>query len=186
MVEHIPEYWLPILKDIVSAVVIVVVGLVLYLITNRILKLAVARETLSDPVAAVFRVGIRWAVFCVTLLMVLQQFGILQNAWTALLTVMAMVAVGFVAVWSVLSNSLCTLLILIYRPYRVGDHVEIPADKLGGKVIDLNLIFTTLREENGSLIQVPNNTFFQKPFRRISGEPTIELYDQLIKKEWTE
>jgi hypothetical protein len=36
---------------------------------------------------------------------------------------------------------------------------------LKGRVIDRNLMFTVLRDERGFVLQVPNNTFFQKMFR---------------------
>jgi small-conductance mechanosensitive channel len=61
----------------------------------------------------------------------------------------------------------------------MGDRIEIPADELKGRVIDLNLLFTTLREEDGSLLQVPNNFFFQKAIRRIPGKHKMELAEQL-------
>jgi small-conductance mechanosensitive channel len=49
-------------------------------------------------------------------------------------------------------------------------------------VIDFNLIFTTLRDDDGSLLQVPNNTFFQKPIRRFVGTETRTL-DQQVDRE---
>jgi small-conductance mechanosensitive channel len=117
---------------------------------------------------------------------VLQQFGVLGNAWAALTAILAMVAIGFVAVWSVLSNSLCSILLMVTRPFNVGDTVEIPDVNLRGKVIDFNLIFTTLREEDGSLIQVPNNTFLQKPIRCRVGEGKVTLDEQADREQPTE
>jgi hypothetical protein len=43
-----------------------------------------------------------------------------------------------------------------------------------------------LREDSGDLIQVANNSFFQKPFRRTAGKQKVDLYDQLLKEEPTE
>lgn len=75
---------------------------------------------------------------------------------------LGLVAVGFVAVWSVVSNTLCTLLILMVRPFRVGDHLELPPDPIRGTVVDMNLFFTQLQTDDGRSVQVPNNLFFQR------------------------
>lgn len=89
------------------------------------------------------------------------------------------VAVGFVAVWSVLSNLLCSILIVTFEPFAVGDDVEIiePVGGTGlrGRVVTLSLLFTTLAETTdegltGALVQVPNNIFFQKTIRK---RPTV-------------
>jgi small-conductance mechanosensitive channel len=42
---------------------------------------------------------------------------------------------------------------------------EILPENLKGRVTKINLMFTTLREDSGNELQVPNNFFFQKMFR---------------------
>ena len=120
-------------------------------------------------------------VTCIVLL--LQVWGVLENAWAVFTAVFAMVAIGFVAIWSVLSNSLCALFLLVTKPFRVGDKIQIVGDAFSGKVVDFNLLFTTLREEGseGASIQIPNNIFFQRMIRRIHGEAKIELEGQLLE-----
>jgi len=66
----------------------------------------------------------------------------------------------------VLSNTLCTLMIMLFRPFGVGDEVEFTGEPVKGRVIDLNFIYTTLDADDGSVLQVPNNLFFQKVVRR--------------------
>jgi len=89
------------------------------------------------------------------------------------------VAIGFVAVWSVLSNFLCTFVLIIFKPFSVGDDLEIPVDSIKGKVVDLTLVFTILRGENGELYHIPNNMFFQKVFRIRQGKKSVDLDVQL-------
>ena len=86
----------------------------------------------------------------------------------------AVAAVAFFAIWSVLSNMFCALLIFTMGPFRIGDTVEVieSADKPGvkGRVIAINLFYTTLQdlseEAVGAVLQVPNSLFFQKSVRR--------------------
>lgn len=185
MFDQVPGEWVHLAKAGVSSLIVIVCAAVLYITISRVLRAAEGRGTLSAPVPTVLRVATRWILIGTVILIVLQQFDILENIWAALLAIFSMVAIGFFAVWSVLSNVLCTLLILIYRPYQIGDKVEFPSDALAGRIIDLNFLFTTLKDENDAYINVPNNTFFQKPFRRIPGNKLLDLYDQLKKKEPT-
>lgn len=180
---EIPHSWHPYAKSIGASLIIVVVSLFVYVFLVRLLKAGVAKGALTAPVVGIFRVVIRLIIVSFAILFVLQEFGVLQNVWAAIVAVLAMVAIGFVAVWSVMCNITCTLLIIIYRMFLVGDKIEIPADSLSGNVVDLNLIYTTLRADDGMLIQVPNSTFFQKPIKRKPGIEPIDLWDQLLSKE---
>jgi small-conductance mechanosensitive channel len=90
----------------------------------------------------------------------------------------AVAAVAFFAMWSVLSNLLCAILIFTVGPFRLGDVVELvdTTDKPGvkGRVVAINLLYTTLieAEELGTgsaMVQVPNSLFFQRSVRRWRG-----------------
>ena len=106
--------------------------------------------------------------------MILDRFGVSGTVlWTAFTGFAAVAAVAFFAAWSVLSNIFCTLLIFTARPFRLHDHVELleNGEKPGlkGQVVDINLIYTTLREGTGGErqeLQVPNRLFFQRVVRR--------------------
>jgi small-conductance mechanosensitive channel len=63
------------------------------------------------------------------------------------------------------SNVTADLFLTIWRPFRLGDTVELLPEKLKGRAIDRNLMFTVLLEEDGCVLQVPNNLFFQRIFR---------------------
>ena len=85
-----------------------------------------------------------------------------EGAWTFLTTLLALIAIGFIAVWSVLSNFVCAFLILILKPFNVGDEVSFPGESILGRVIDLSLAYTTIKQADGMLFRIPNNLFFQK------------------------
>ena len=106
--------------------------------------------------------------------------------WAVLSTLLAMVAIGFVAVWSVLSNAFCSVILLMFQPFRVGNRIEMPVSGVAGKVVNFNMLFTTLQADDGDLIQLPNNTFFQQPVRCRRGDKTVSLDEQLFKGEEAE
>ena len=156
-------------------------GAAAYFLAARGLKSLQARRYLPDRLVTTFRRIILWVVAGATLLLLLQTLGVLQSVMAAVTGVFALLAIGFVAVWSVLSNTLCSLILMIIRPYRVGDTLSLPPDNLCGKVVNFNLIFTTLETEDGYLLQVPNNIFFQRPVVRKVGKWKIGLADQLYE-----
>lgn len=154
---------------------------VAYLLLTRSLRTLRHRRYLPEPLVATFRRIGKWVIVVASGLLFLQMLGVLQSVITAVVGVFALLAIGFVAVWSVLSNTLCSLILMIIRPYRVGDTLSLPPDDLRGKVVNFNLIFTTLETEDGCLLQVPNNIFFQRPVVRKVGKWKIGLADQLYE-----
>ncbi len=55
-----------------------------------------------------------------------------------------------------------------------------------GKVVDLNFLYTTLRADDATLIQIPNNLFFQKSVKRRRAVSAISLAQQLNRTEAAE
>ncbi len=173
--EMFESSWQPAL----AIVVVILVSLILFRTSRRALDIMLEKGKLAAPLVTTMRVLLRWTFSIITLLLVLQQVGVLENVWAALLGVLAAVAIGFVAGWSILSNVFSTLLILIYRPFLIGDSIEVPVDSVKGEVVDINFMYTTLKGEEGVVLQVPNNTFFLKPIQRIPGKLDVTLYEQL-------
>lgn len=182
MLKRLEELWTPGVASLVAAAVVVLLVLVAYLLARRALESAGRSGRVSPEVVRMLRRVMRWVALVLVLLVGLQELGMLENAWAALTAVLAMVAIGFVAVWSVLSNALCTVLLLVFKPFRIGDHVELPAEGIAGTAVDLNFAYTILRDEAGHLIQIPNNLFFQKVVRRQPQGGEIELEDQLASR----
>ncbi|VVO28684.1 mechanosensitive ion channel family protein [Pseudomonas fluorescens] len=131
------------------------------------------------------RGGLRWLIMGSALIFVLERLGVSATVlWTALSGFVAVAAVAFFAMWSVLSNLLCAILIFTVGPFRLGDVVELvdTTDKPGvkGRVVAINLLYTTLVESaeagNGSaMVQVPNSLFFQRSVRRWRGSDVFPL-----------
>lgn len=136
------------------------------------------RYPLPPELLLPLRGGVRWFIIGGALIMVLERFGVSATVlWTAFSGFVAVAAIAFFAIWSVLSNLLCAVLIMTVGPFRIGDLVELvesfekPIVK--GRVTDINLLYTTLEEVaedgTGATVQVPNSLFFQKVVRRWRG-----------------
>ncbi|MCJ7604169.1 MAG: mechanosensitive ion channel family protein [Desulfobulbaceae bacterium] len=102
-----------------------------------------------------------------------------------------MVAIGFIALWSILSNLSCALFLILFKMFQVGDEIEIVepigVPGLKGRVQDFNIMFTSLVKDTsevteGFVTQVPNNIFFQKTIHRKKGGKTVNLGQHLLSK----
>lgn len=165
------EYYGPPLLQSLAAVL--AAWLAFQIISRGLAKLS-TKGLLPTELRHILHKLLKWLVLLVLLLVILGLYGIsVASFWAALSGVLVLLAVGFVAVWSLLSNLLCSVLLIFFAPFRIDDEIEIqdPASpvKMRGRVLDINLMFTTLQvkdeAEADSLLRVPNNIFFQKYVR---------------------
>ncbi len=73
----------------------------------------------------------------------------------------AMGAAGFVigfALQGTLSNFAAGVMILLYRPYDIGDTVTVAGAT--GKVVSMNLVSTTLKNAEGHTVTIPNSSIW--------------------------
>jgi len=155
-----------------QVLIIVVAALLLRFIVRRLIRRLDARFGLPPEIDIGIRRTSSLLISAVALLAILYLLGVTPAVlWTAFTGFAAVGAVAFFAAWSVLSNIFCTFLIVTTRPFRLHDHIELleNGEKPGlkGKVVDINLIYTTLQEAEGdSVLQIPNSLFFQRTTRR--------------------
>ena len=172
---------------------IVLIGIALYLVANRFLVFLHRNQLISDPIFHVVKNLCRWFIFAMILLFTLQQLGVkISSIINSFLALAAMVAMGFVAVWSVFSNFFCSFLVVIFSPFRIGDEIEISevvgGEGLRGKVVDFNIMYTSILEsgdipeDEKALIRIPNNVFFQKATKRWKGDVRQSVEKYLFKK----
>ncbi|MGJ3243148.1 MAG: mechanosensitive ion channel domain-containing protein [Opitutales bacterium] len=156
----------PLLGRLVAICITLLVGLVAVLALKRVHLFFDQKTQMSAAAARAFTRALRLVVFLVVLAILLSQIGVeLGNLWTAVTAFLGLVAIGFVAVWSILSNLSSALVMLFDRPFRKGDYVEVTVDNLRGKVTGLGPFFVRLQDRAGNEVLYPNNQFYQKAFR---------------------
>lgn len=152
--------------------------LVMLFVGSSLLRRFVDRLTaqghLQGTMAGRLHILRRSLLLLVAPLVLLQITGLGGSAWTLLSAVLATVAIGFFGVWSLLANATSALILLTFRPFRVGDDVDLLEPNrdllLSGTVKDMNLMFTMLTERESvttppSTLHVPNSLFFQRAIR---------------------
>ena len=156
-----------------SAVILVLSRLMLRSLHRLEQRLSLPYETLVS--AARLVTGLLWLI---TAMLILSLWGVsVSGLWTLLVSAAAVIGVGFLAVWTMISNVTASLFITIWRPFHLGHTVELLPEALKGRVVDRNMMYTIIREESGALLHVPNNLFFQKMFR-VSGVAALSHFEQ--------
>ncbi len=97
----------------------------------------------------------------VFLLLVIIWGGDIKNIWVSIGSILGVIAIGFFAIWSILSNIVAGIIIYTINPFKITDTLVLVEKDVTGKVIDIGLIYTKLQDKDG-IITVPNNLFFQQ------------------------
>lgn len=125
-----------------------------------------------DPTVLSFAVQVvRVVVLLVGFIAVLQRLGVQTTSIIAVLGA-ASLAVGL-ALQGTLSNVAAGVMLLILRPYRVGDVVDIGGRV--GSVQRLDLFLTQMSDANNVKIVVPNSKVFGDTILNLSGQKTRRM-----------
>jgi small conductance mechanosensitive channel len=122
-----------------------------------------------DPTVLSFAVQVvRVVVYIVGLIAVLQRLGVQTTSIIAVLGA-ASLAVGL-AMQGTLSNVAAGVLLLVLRPYKVGDVIDIGG--VAGSVQRLDLFTTQMSNANNHKIVVPNAKVLGDVILNLSGQKT--------------
>ncbi len=122
----------------------------------------------SDLLRDFFTNTVRKLIFFVGLVVALSMLGIDIGPLLA-----AIGAVGFIvgfALQGTLSNFASGIMILLYRPYDLGDVVEV-AGSVGG-VSAMSLVSTTIKTPDNQVLVIPNNSIWGGTIKNITGSDT--------------
>jgi len=156
------------LAYLTGAVAVLVIGVILARLLSRWADRALTRSGRIEPTVAKFLSNIiKYALWVVVGITVLTQFGVQTTSIIAALGGLAL-AVGL-ALQGTLSNVAAGVMILIQRPFRVGE--AITAGTVTGVVQGIGLFTTELLQYDGLYVMVPNNELWNKPIINFSRMP---------------
>jgi small conductance mechanosensitive channel len=164
------------LAQFAGALAVLVVGALLARLLSRWADRALSREERIEPTVAKFLSNlIRYALWVVVAVTVLTQFGVQTTSIIAALGGLAL-AIGL-ALQGTLSNVAAGVMILIQRPFRVGEMIS--AGSVSGTVKAIGLFTTELVQADGLYVMVPNNELWNKAIVNFSRMP-IRRFELLI------
>jgi len=157
------------LAYLTGAIVVLIIGVILARLLSRWADRALTSNTRIEPTVAKFLSNIiKYALWVVVGITVLTQFGVQTTSIIAALGGLAL-AVGL-ALQGTLSNVAAGVMILIQRPFRVGE--AITAGIVTGVVQAIGLFTTEILQYDGLYVMVPNNELWNKPIVNFSRMPT--------------
>ena len=172
---------------IIGAILILILGRIAAGIGRRIARNAL-KKSKTDPAIVSF-VGTLIYILILTfaVLATLAKFGIQTASFVAILGA-AGFAIGF-ALQGSLANFAAGVLILVLRPFRVGDFIMGAGE--AGSVKEIGLFMTVLATPDNVKIMVPNGKLFGDVIKNVSAFDTRRVdmvigigYTSDIQKAW--
>ncbi len=158
--------------NVLAASLILVVGLSLANWAGRAVRRVSRRHPrIDDTLAAFFSWIVRYALTGFVIVAVLHRFGVETTSIVAVLGA-ATLAIGL-ALQGTLSNLAAGVMLILFRPYRLGDYVEL--DTKSGTVRDVNLFTTELVTPNNLKIVLPNSLCWGSPIVNYTAHRTRRL-----------
>ncbi|WP_321916870.1 MULTISPECIES: mechanosensitive ion channel family protein [unclassified Paraburkholderia] len=114
-----------------------------------------------------------WGVRLVAVIGALSQIGIQTASIVAVLGA-AGLAIGL-ALQGTLQNIAAGIMLLLLRPFKVGDYIDGGAGTVAGTVEEVNLFTTRLTKPDGICEYVPNSALWSNSIRNYSRNPTRRL-----------
>ncbi len=171
--------------NIAFALVILVLGWVFAKILKKTCVRFALKIKLEQTLAGFFGNSIYIIVVIIAILAALGRLGVQTTSLIAILGA-AGLAIGL-AFKDSLSNFAAGIMIITYRPFKIGDYIDIGGSS--GTVDELNVFFTTLKTPDNQVVYVPNNRFTtsdlinysEQPVRRINLVIGVSYGDDLRK-----
>lgn len=139
-------------KHILMAVVIFVVGRFIVTLLNRLLARMLERRKVDPTIQTFLKSLVNILLMLLLVVSVIGALGVNTTSFAALLA-SAGVAIGM-ALSGQLQNLAGGLIVLLFRPYKVGDWIE--AQGVQGKVTAIQIFHTILTMVDNKVVYVPN------------------------------
>lgn len=156
--------WLEgLVPDLLNFALQIVIAFVVYAVGSKIIRLIVKmvsrgmdRKETDEGVKQFLLPVIRYSLYIILIFIIMGLFGIATTSAVAVLG-SAGVAIGL-ALQGSLSNFAGGVLILLLKPFRVGDYIVEHAGNNEGTVAEISIFYTKLMTVDNRVVVVPNGT----------------------------
>lgn len=172
---------------VLGAVLIFIVGRFLISFLNRLVAKIMVRRHIDPSVQSFVRSLVNILLTILLIIAVVSKLGVETTSFAALLA-SAGVAVGM-ALSGNLQNFAGGLIVLLLRPYKVGDLIE--SQGVIGTVNEIQIFHTILLTADNKMIYIPNGTlssgtvvnYSRQTTRRVEWIIGVEYGEQMAKVE---
>lgn len=165
---------------LIKALIVFMVGRLLINLVNKLVIKILSKRNIDTSIKTFVGSLVNVSLTILLIISVVGALGVQTTSFAALLA-SAGVAVGM-ALSGNLSNFAGGLIILLFKPYKVGDYIE--AQGIGGTVQGIQMFHTIINTADNKVIYVPNGSlssgvvtnFSKQPLRRVDWTIGVE-YD---------
>lgn len=166
-------FWAFCTTTLIPALIKILISLVIYWLGNKLIKLllnitekAMEKAKLDEGVQSFLKSALKIVLFVVLLFVIISYLGIATIGLAALFA-SAGVTVGL-ALQGSLSNLAGGVLILILKPFKVGEYIIACGDE--GTVISIEILCTKLRTGDNKVVVIPNGALANSNITNVSRE----------------
>ena len=184
--DHIP--------DLVAFGVRVLLALILFFVGSKIIKWirkvvrkSFERTNADAGVSQFVDSMLKFGLYALLLFIIATKFGV-ESSSVAALIASAGVAIGL-AVQGSLSNFAGGVLILLLKPFAVGDYIIVTQEGIEGTVKEIQIFYTKLATVDNQTVVVPNSILTNNSLTNVTARPERKLdlkvgisYDADLKK----
>ena len=168
------DFLVGVVGQVVLAAVILIVGIYLAgFFRRRITRLAESSRHFDNTMGRFLANVVRYGILALTVIFVLQNFGFQTASLVALLGA-AGLAIGL-AMQGVLTGAASGVMLVVFRPIKVGDFVEVNGKM--GTVMDISIFTTELATVDNVQVIMPNTAVWSNTITNYS------VYD-MRRAEW--
>lgn len=168
--------WMQNLTDLVSqwglkvlgAVAVLIIGLMVIKVIRGSVRKGLTRANFDATLVPFLSSIVYYLLLVVLIIAVLGMFGVQTTSFIAVLGGAAL-AVGL-ALQGTLSNFASGVMLLIFRPFQVGDFIE--AGGIAGSVKEIGIFSTTLNTPDNVRITIPNTSVYGQTIKNYSANDT--------------
>ena len=138
--------------SIISALLILIIGCIVIKLLNKAAGKAIDKTKLDTTIKQVLKKVVNILLYVILILSIVDVLGVSMSSIVAILASCGL-AVGL-ALQGALANLAGGLMILIFKPFKVGDYIESTGAE--GVVKDISVFYTTITTTDNKQIFVPN------------------------------
>ncbi|MBO5380870.1 MAG: mechanosensitive ion channel [Bacteroides sp.] len=168
LIQQLTDWGISTGKQIISAIIIFLIGRLLISIVNKLVAKLLARRHVDAGVQTFVKSFVNIMLTILLIVAIISKLGIDTTSFAALLA-SAGVAIGM-ALSGNLQNFAGGLIILLLRPFKVGDFIE--CQGVSGTVKEIQIFHTILTSPDNKVIYVPNGSLSSGTVINYSREAT--------------
>jgi small conductance mechanosensitive channel len=159
------------LPKLLAALFIFLVGIYLANVVTGLVRKALERRRVNAEVTKVITQVTRWALMLLVAVTALQQVDFNLTAFITGLGIIGF-TIGF-ALKDISENFVAGMMLLLQRPFELGDVVEI--EDFRGRVTDVSLRATEMQTLDGQNVILPNGLVYTSPIINYTRSPLSRI-----------